>query len=91
MIDITPMGAPFIYIDYKQSDDLRDKILGRFLYESGALDIKPGRTLSHTPLNLHVLSCGGDAGRVQAMIEIIDRPIAPQQTTGPDGPIKDNA
>lgn len=74
MIDITPMGAPFIYIDYKQSDDLRDKVLGRFLYESGALKVGPKLELPNpTPLNLHVLWTNNE-GRVQAMIEIPDTP-----------------
>lgn len=99
MIDITPMGAPFIYIDYKQSDDLRDKILGRFLYESGALEVGPKLQLPNpTPVHLHVLWNSGE-GHVQAMVEIpnygeprggqdVKQPVSPQQNTDVFGSTK---
>lgn len=72
-IDIRPTGEPFIYIDFKSTDDLRDKVLSRFLFESGACNLLPDGNLPNpTTLILHVLWYDQQTGRVQAMIEIPD-------------------
>lgn len=67
-IDIRPTGEPFIYIDFKPTDDLRDKVLSRFLFESGLLS--DGNLPNPTTLLLHVLWYDQEKGRVQATIEI---------------------
>src|ERR1700722_11770361 len=70
MIDIRPTGEPFLYIDFKASDDLRDKVLSRFLYESGAMNLRTdGEIPNPTRLDLHVLWFDQQSGRVQAMVE----------------------
>lgn len=66
LIDITPMGKPFIYIDYKASDDLRDKVLGRFLGEARAFDLDSKNPIK---MELHVLWYDQQTQRAQAMIE----------------------
>ena len=55
------MGVPYLYIHSRITDDLRDKVLSRFIYETGAAE-KNG-----APLRLHVLS--NENGLIQAMIE----------------------
>lgn len=70
LIDIQPDGRPFLFIDFKASDDLRDKVLSRFIYESGALILKADDNLPNpTRLNLHILYFDQQTGRVQAMVE----------------------
>ena len=62
LIDITPMGVPYLFIHSIITDDLRDKVLSRFIYESGADIGKPP-----VPLQLAILV--NSNGLVQAMIE----------------------
>lgn len=70
VIDIMNDGTPFLYIDLKPSDDLRDKVLSRFLYENGAARLTPdGKMDNPQPLQLHTLWFDQQSGRVQAMIE----------------------
>lgn len=70
-IDIRPTGEPFLYIDFKATDDLRDKVISRFLFESGGLRRLTDGTLPNpTPLDLHVLWYDEEKQRIQAMIEI---------------------
>lgn len=70
LIDIRPTGQPFLYIDLKTSDDLRDKVLSRFLFETGAMNLGPNGELANPKhLILHVLRYDQQSGRVQAMIE----------------------
>lgn len=70
VIDIQHNGQPYIYVDFKPTDDLRDKVLSRFLFESGAMNLKSdGNPPNPTPLTLHVLWFDQQTGRVQAMIE----------------------
>lgn len=79
-IDIRPTGEPFLYIDFKPTDDLRDKVLSRFLYESGAVHLKPDGNLPNpTRLDLHVLWFDQQSGRVQAMIE---HPVPEKEISG---------
>lgn len=57
----------------RASDDLRDKVLSRFLFETGAMNLGPDGELSNpTSLSLHVLQYDQQTGRVQAMIEHSD-------------------
>lgn len=72
-IDIRNDGVPFIKIDFKPSDDLRDKVVGRFLCESGALLNNDGTITNPNPLNLHILYNDEKTGRAEAMIELIER------------------
>lgn len=72
LIDIKQTGEPFIFIDYTSSDDLRDKVLGRFLYESGAADFVPKEARwKPTTLHMQILWSDQEKGRVQAMIELL--------------------
>ena len=71
VIDIRDSGEPFIFINFKGSEDLRDKVLGRFLYETGAAQIQKadGSFDNPKPLTLHVLYRNEETGDLQAMIE----------------------
>lgn len=72
-IDIRPTGEPFLYINYRPSEDLRDKVLGRFLCESVALNLLPdGSHPNHTPLGMRVLYSDQQTGRIEAMIEHVE-------------------
>lgn len=42
VIDIDGDGQPRIKIDYKLTDDLRDRLVGRFLYKMGIPAERPG-------------------------------------------------
>ena len=81
LIDIRNSGEPFLFIDYKPSEDLRDKVLGRFLLETGVADINGDGNLNNPrPLQLHALFYDQQTGRMQAMIE------NPQYDDIPKGP-----
>lgn len=68
-IDITDKGDPFIYIDCKVSDDLRDKVLSRFFTRAGGYSFEP----NPIPLSLHILNYDQEHGHIQAMIENIPK------------------
>lgn len=73
MIDIDDSGRPFIYVDYKGSEDLRDKVISRFLSRCGAFNLMPvPGQLQDKPieLTLHVLWYDQENQRLQAMIEV---------------------
>jgi len=71
MIDIEDRGQPFILLDYKGSEDLRDKVLSRFLTRCGAFNFDAtGHPDNPHPLILHVLFYDQEKQRLQAMIEV---------------------
>ncbi|HEY9196658.1 MAG TPA: hypothetical protein VIM77_10345 [Mucilaginibacter sp.] len=80
MIDIDDSGHPFIYIDFKSSDDLRDKVISRFLTRTGAFNFKPDHPNNPRQLELHVLWYDEDTQRLQAMIEVPEVDKATQIT-----------
>lgn len=67
-IDIDEKGNPYIWIDFKPSDDLRDKVLSRFFIHSGIF-IPLEKNERH--LKLRIIHQGDESGRIQAMIEAI--------------------
>jgi len=72
MIDIEDRGQPFILLDYKSSDDLRDKVFSRFLTRCGAFNLDEYGHPKKNPysLILHVLFYDQEKQRLQAMIEV---------------------
>lgn len=68
LIDIDYKGSPFIWIDFKPSDDLRDKVLSRFFTDSGAF-LTPSEQHS-APLTLQIVHIDEEKHHIQAMIEI---------------------
>lgn len=74
IIDIDHEGRPYISIDYRPTEDLRDKVLGRFLTATGTYLRREG--MPGIPLNLHLLDWDKNSGRTQAMIEPVEeRPV----------------
>lgn len=67
IIDIKEDGDPYIYIDFKATDDLRDKVLGRFLVRSGGFNIEPNPRPIY--LKLGILWYDQQLNRCQATIE----------------------
>lgn len=71
MIDIDDSGRPFIYVEFKGSEDLRDKVLSRFFTRAGAFSYEPDKLPSEPiPLELHLLWFNPEKQRLQAMIEV---------------------
>lgn len=70
-IDIDVSGRPFIRLDFKGSEDLRDKVISRFLTRADAFKHTPdGHLKNPHSLNLHVLWYDKEKDQMQAMIEV---------------------
>lgn len=70
-IDIKDNGDPFIYIDCRASEDLRDKVLGRFFTRTR------GYLAESNPIQLimHISQRDQGTNRIQAMIETVSPPL----------------
>jgi hypothetical protein len=69
-IDIYENGDPYISINLKPSEDLRDKVLGRFLTSSGVWVRKEGENA--LPLKLWIVQADLESGKITAHVEFSD-------------------